>query len=63
MKKLTTMAKVLIRDEEGATAVEYAIMVAAIAAVVVGIVISIGTKSNTAFSKADTALGTLPGGS
>ena len=36
-------------EEEGATAVEYGIMVAAIAAVIITIVISIGGKTNTAF--------------
>ena len=45
------------RDEEGATAVEYGIMVAAIAAVIITIVISIGAKTNTAFGVVDTALG------
>ena len=52
MKKLINFLK----DEEGATAVEYGIMVAAIAAVIVTIVFSIGTKVNTAFTKVDTAL-------
>ena len=41
------------RDEEGATAVEYGIMIAAIAAVILAVVISIGTKTNTAFQKVD----------
>jgi pilus assembly protein Flp/PilA len=43
-------------EEEGATAVEYGIMVAAIAAVIITIVISIGGKTNTAFGVADTGL-------
>ena len=46
MKKLIAFFK----DEEGATAVEYAIMVALIAAVIIGAVTTIGTKSNTAFT-------------
>jgi len=33
-----------LRDEEGATAVEYGIMVAAIAAVINGIVIAVGQR-------------------
>ena len=45
-----------LRDEEGATAVEYGIMVAAIAAVIIGVVISVGGKTNTAFTKVDTAM-------
>jgi pilus assembly protein Flp/PilA len=46
MKKLIAFFK----DEEGATAVEYAIMVALIAAVIIGAVTTIGTKSNTTFT-------------
>jgi pilus assembly protein Flp/PilA len=46
MKKLIAFFK----DEEGATAVEYAIMVALIAAIIIGAVTTIGTKSNTAFT-------------
>lgn len=44
------------RDEEGATAVEYGIMVAAIAAVIVLVVYAIGTKTNTAFSTVNNAM-------
>ena len=44
-------------EEEGATAVEYGIMVAAIAAVIITIVISVGAKTNTAFGVVDTGLG------
>ena len=43
-------------EEEGATAVEYGIMVAAIAAVIITIVISIGGKTNTAFGVVDAGL-------
>jgi pilus assembly protein Flp/PilA len=43
-------------DEEGATAVEYGIMVAAIAAVIIVIVFSIGTKVQSAFTTVDTNL-------
>lgn len=48
------------RDEEGATAVEYGIMVAAIAAVIIAVVIAIGNKTNAAFQKVDAGLGTSP---
>jgi len=44
------------RDEEGATAVEYGLMVAAIAAVIVAIVITLGTQINGAFQAVSTAL-------
>ena len=43
-------------EEEGATAVEYGIMVAAIAAVIIGVVILVGEKTNSAFNKVDTAM-------
>ena len=43
-------------EEEGATAVEYGIMVAAIAAVIITIVIAVGVKTNSAFDKVDTSM-------
>ena len=46
-------------EEEGATAVEYGIMVAAIAAVIIGVVILVGEKTNSAFNKVDTSMGDL----
>jgi pilus assembly protein Flp/PilA len=52
MKKLMSF----IRDEEGATAVEYGLMVAAIAAVIITVVYAIGTKVNSAFSTVETNL-------
>ncbi len=44
-------------DEEGATAVEYGMIVALIAAVIVGIVGLLGGQINTAFNTVYTALG------
>lgn len=38
-----------LEDEEGATAVEYGLMVAAIAAVIVALVFTLGTQIQTAF--------------
>jgi pilus assembly protein Flp/PilA len=46
MKKLIRFFK----DEEGATAVEYAIMVALIAIVIIAMVVIVGKKANNAFS-------------
>lgn len=43
-------AKAFIRDEEGATMVEYGLMVALIAIVCIGAVSSIGTNLNAVFS-------------
>ena len=42
--------------EKGATAVEYGIMVAAIAAVIIGIVFAIGTEVTSAFTDVRDAL-------
>ena len=47
------------KDEEGATAVEYAIMVAAIAIVVVAAVALIGQKVNCIFSAAQSGFGDI----
>ncbi len=41
------------KDEEGATAVEYGIMVAAIAAVIIVVVYAIGGKVSDAFQTVD----------
>ena len=41
----------LFKDEEGATAVEYGLIVAAIAAVIIVVVVTIGKKSQNAFQK------------
>ncbi len=45
------------RDERGATAVEYGLLVALIAAVIVGLVAALGTEIRTAFQDVITALG------
>lgn len=43
-------------DERGATAVEYGMIVALIAAVIVAVVAALGGKINTAFTKINSAL-------
>jgi pilus assembly protein Flp/PilA len=48
-----------LRDEEGASAVEYGIMVAAIAAVIITVTILIGDQLKAAFQKVANALGAL----
>ena len=53
MKKLMRFFK----DEDGATAVEYGLMVAGIAAVIVAIVFTLGGQVNTAFSTVSSAIG------
>jgi len=52
MKKLMRFFK----DEDGATAVEYGIMVAAIAAIIIATVQSVGTKVLAAFTTVDGAM-------
>ncbi len=57
MLNLYTRFKLWADDEEGATAVEYGIMVALIAAIIVGTVGTLGGQVNTAFQTVVTALG------
>lgn len=52
MKKLIGFFK----DEEGATAVEYGIMVALIAAVIITVVTTLGTQIQATFQKVVNAL-------
>ena len=47
----------LWKDEEGATAVEYGMIVALIAAVIVGIVTTLGQNINTALTNVANAIG------
>lgn len=56
MLKLYTRFQAWSGSDEGATAVEYGIMVAAIAAVIVAVVFLIGGKVNDAFQTVETAL-------
>lgn len=46
---MLAIAKALRRDDQGATAVEYALMVAAIAAVIVAIVFALGGQVSGLF--------------
>ena len=48
--------KKLIRDEEAPTAVEYALMVAGIAVVVIGGAWALGTTTNDALQNVETAV-------
>lgn len=43
-------------DERGATAVEYGLLVALIAAVIVAVVLTLGQKINTAFTTVNNAI-------
>ena len=50
-----------LRDEEGATAIEYGLIVGLIAAVIIVVVTASGTNLNTLFTKVDSALATAAG--
>ena len=46
----------LIKNEEGATAIEYGLIAALIAVVIIGMVGTVGTRVNVAFSKVASGL-------
>lgn len=56
MKKSIEMIQNFLKDESGATAVEYGLLVALIAAVIVTIVGTLGQQVNTAFTTVSNAL-------
>jgi pilus assembly protein Flp/PilA len=56
MSRIKESIHQLLRNEEGATAVEYAIMVALIAAVIIIVVKVVGTKSNNAFESVNSTM-------
>jgi pilus assembly protein Flp/PilA len=53
MKKFVTR---LVADESGATAIEYGLIVALIAVVIIGAVTTLGTNLNSTMSKAGSAV-------
>ena len=56
LTRLYVQLSTLRREERGATAVEYGMLVALIAAVIVAVVVVLGTQINTAFTKIKDAL-------
>lgn len=56
MSNLKSFTARLLRDESGAAAVEYGLLIAGIAAVIVAIVFTIGTKVQAAFQTVCTKL-------
>jgi pilus assembly protein Flp/PilA len=46
----------LLRDEQGATAVEYGLIVAAIAGLVISVVFILGNKINNVFNNVQSAM-------
>jgi len=59
MKNFLSSVTNFIREEEGASAVEYGILVAAIAAAIIIIVIAVGAQVKNAFQRVCVALGTI----
>ncbi len=57
MNTLMSQVMAFVRDEEGASAVEYGLLIAGIAAVVMAAIYGIGTALNTKFSAVQTQLG------
>jgi len=57
MKDLFTKMKTFIYGEEGASAVEYGLLVAGIAVVVMGAIYGIGSALNTQYQAVQTQLG------
>lgn len=61
MRKIIAKIRQVWKDEEGATAIEYGLMVALIAAVIVAIVATLGDQINTAFTDVSTQIGQTQG--
>jgi pilus assembly protein Flp/PilA len=57
MQRLFAYLLAIRHEERGATAVEYGMLVALIAAVIVAIVVTLGTQINSAFTSISSTLG------
>lgn len=57
MKQRLLSYSAILKQDRGATAVEYGLIVALIAAVIVGTVLTLGTQIETAFQTVVTSLG------
>jgi len=55
---MTQFAKRFLKDDSGATAIEYGLIVALIAVVIIGAVTTLGTNLNGSLTKAGSAIGT-----
>ncbi len=58
---MTRLLKAFAKDESGATAIEYGLIVALIAVIIVGAVTTLGTNLKTAFTKGGDAVSTAAG--
>jgi len=61
MKNFLSSVTNFIHEEEGASAVEYGILVAAIAAVIIVVTLIVGQQIENAFNRVCQALGTAGG--
>jgi pilus assembly protein Flp/PilA len=57
MKTMTNVMKRFMKDESGATAIEYGLIAAGISVAIIGTVNALGTKLNTTFSSVSSQLG------
>jgi pilus assembly protein Flp/PilA len=57
MKDLFTTVKTFLLDEDGASAVEYGLLVAGIAVAVMAAIYGIGTALNTTYNQVQTQIG------
>jgi len=62
MKELWTSIRSFIRDEEGATATEYAVMLALIILIALGAIIFLGQEVKSGFSTVASAISSAAGG-
>lgn len=58
---MTRLLKAFAQDESGATAIEYGLIVALIAVIIVGAVTTLGGNLQTAFTKAGSSVATAAG--
>jgi pilus assembly protein Flp/PilA len=56
VNKFLNFGKALWQDESGATAIEYGLLAALIAVVIIGTVVSLGKQLDATFKKVDTDL-------
>jgi pilus assembly protein Flp/PilA len=62
MDRISTLVRRFVRDEEGATMPEYALMLALIAVVCITAVTAIGTQANLKFNNVANAIAGAGGG-
>ena len=53
---MTNLVKRFVKDESGATAIEYGLIAAGISVAIIAVVQGVGSKLNTTFTSVSTAL-------